>query len=466
MGSQSDWATMRHAADILETLDIEHEARIISAHRTPDRLVSFSKGAKAAGYQVIIAGAGGAAHLPGMCAAMTSLPVLGVPVETKTLSGIDSLYSIVQMPGGIPVGTLAIGKAGAINAALLAASILALHDEGLAIRLADWRAAQTAQTDSPAFEVAGRHTIAAYDDVAALKAFAVGVDVITYEFENIPVEAVAVLETIRPVYPDRHALAISQDRLHEKSFFNSIGIATAPFADVKDAGELARAVAQIGRPSILKTRRFGYDGKGQVLVREAADLAVIHRSIGGHPSILEGLVRFSREVSVIAARGRDGQFAAYDVAENQHANHILSRTIVPAHIQPATADMALNIAKATADALDYVGVFAVELFVVQDKDGGSEQLIVNEMAPRVHNSGHWTLDGAITSQFEQHIRAICGWPLGNVRRHGRIEMQNLIGADVDNWQQILSDNASLRLYGKAETKTGRKMGHVTRVLPE
>ena len=322
------------------------------------------------------------------------------------------------------------------------------------------------EADSPAFEVAGRHTIAAYDDIDALEAFAAAVDVITYEFENIPVEAVAVLETLRPVYPDRHALGISQDRLHEKSFFNSIGIATAPFADVKDAGELARAVAQIGRPSILKTRRFGYDGKGQVLVREAADLAVIHRSIGGHPSILEGLVRFSREVSVIAARGQNGQFAAYDVAENQHANHILSRTMVPAHIQPATAGMALNIARATADALNYIGVFAVELFVVQEKEGGREHLIVNEMAPRVHNSGHWTLDGAVTSQFEQHIRAICGWPLGNVRRHGRIEMQNLIGAEIDHWQQILSENASLRLYGKSETKTGRKMGHVTRVMPE
>jgi len=322
------------------------------------------------------------------------------------------------------------------------------------------------EAESPAFEVAARHTLAAYDDMAALQAFAASVDVITYEFENIPVEAVAALEHMRPVYPDRRALTVSQDRLLEKTFFNSIGIATAPFADVKNAGELARAVAQIGRPSILKTRRFGYDGKGQVVVREAADLAVIHRSIGGHPCILEGFVRFSREISVIAARGISGDFAAYDVAENQHAHHILSRTTVPAHIEPETALRALDIARATAEALAYVGVFAVEMFVVEPGDNGKAQLIVNEMAPRVHNSGHWTLDGAVTSQFEQHIRAICGWPLGNIRRHGRIDMQNLIGHEADDWHQILTENACLRLYGKAETKTGRKMGHVTRILPE
>jgi 5-(carboxyamino)imidazole ribonucleotide synthase len=322
------------------------------------------------------------------------------------------------------------------------------------------------ETESPAFEVAARHTIAAYDDRAALEEFATTVDVITYEFENIPVEAVAILEQICPVYPDRAALAVSQDRLLEKTFFNSIGIETAPFADVKDAGELARAVAQIGSPSILKTRRFGYDGKGQVVVREAADLAVIHRSIGSHPCVLEGFVSFTREISVIAARGLNGKFAAFDVAENQHTNHILARTTVPAQIQPETATRALEIAQNIAQELNYIGVFAIELFVIELPNGNGEKLIVNEMAPRVHNSGHWTLDGAVTSQFEQHIRAICGWPLGNVRRHGRIEMQNLIGHEVGQWREILTENASLRLYGKAETKSGRKMGHVTRLLSE
>ena len=227
-----------------------------------------------------------------------------------------------------------------------------------------------------------------------------------------------------------------------------------------------RAVAQIGRPAILKTRRFGYDGKGQVVVRESADLAVIYRSIGAHPCILEGIVRFSREISVIAARGHDGQFAAYDVAENQHANHILSKTLVPAHVTSETAKKAIEIAQTVARELNYVGVFAVEMFVVPDA-AGFEHLIVNEMAPRVHNSGHWTLDGAVTSQFEQHIRAICGWPLGSVRRHGRIEMQNLIGHDADRWLDILAEGqASLRLYGKSVAKAGRKMGHVTRVFPE
>ncbi len=322
------------------------------------------------------------------------------------------------------------------------------------------------EVDSPAFDVATRFTLGRYDDMQALQAFAAQVDCVTYEFENIPAETVAALEHLRPVYPDRAALTTSQDRLNEKNFFNGLGIATAPFVDVEDAGALARAVAQIGRPAILKTRRFGYDGKGQAVVRESADLAAVYRSLGGLPCILEGVVRFSREISVIAARSNNGQFSAYDVAENIHSHHILAKTIVPAHISTGTAARALDIAAQIATALNYVGVFAVEMFVAEDAEG-TERLIVNEMVPRVHNSGHWTLDGAVTSQFEQHIRAICGWPLGSTRRHGRIEMQNLIGVEAEAWHDIMSEaRASVRLYGKQEMRPGRKMGHVTRVFEE
>ena len=300
----------------------------------------------------------------------------------------------------------------------------------------------------PACDVSTFVTIAPYEDEQALAAFADAVAVVTYEFENVPAATAAFLSARLPVLPDALALATTQDRLVEKDFLNGIGIATAPYKAVDDAGSLARAVAQIGRPSILKTRRFGYDGKGQAC-------------------ILEGTVPFVREVSVIAARGRDGSFAAWDVCENEHEHHILSRTLVPAQIAATTAHQATEITRRIVDALGYVGVIAVEMFVVEDKRSGTESLIVNEIAPRVHNSGHWTIDGAVTSQFAQHIRAICGWPLGSPRRHGRIEMRNLIGEDIHLWRDILGDGAAgLHIYGKHEARNGRKMGHVTRVLPE
>ncbi|MBN9083820.1 MAG: 5-(carboxyamino)imidazole ribonucleotide synthase [Rhizobiales bacterium 62-17] len=319
----------------------------------------------------------------------------------------------------------------------------------------------------PACDVSTFVTIAPYEDEQALAAFADAVAVVTYEFENVPAATAAFLSARLPVLPDALALATTQDRLVEKDFLNGIGIATAPYKAVDDAGSLARAVAQIGRPSILKTRRFGYDGKGQAVVREGADLASVFRGLGGQACILEGTVPFVREVSVIAARGRDGSFAAWDVCENEHEHHILSRTLVPAQIAATTAHQATEITRRIVDALGYVGVIAVEMFVVEDKRSGTESLIVNEIAPRVHNSGHWTIDGAVTSQFAQHIRAICGWPLGSPRRHGRIEMRNLIGEDIHLWRDILGDGAAgLHIYGKHEARNGRKMGHVTRVLPE
>jgi 5-(carboxyamino)imidazole ribonucleotide synthase len=323
------------------------------------------------------------------------------------------------------------------------------------------------EPDSPAFQVAHAHTIADYGDEAALTRFAALVDVVTYEFENVPAGTIAILHPLRPARPNGRALEITQDRLLEKSFVRDLGHETAPFSPVDDAGGLARAVAQIGRPSILKTRRFGYDGKGQATVREGSDLAVVFRSLG-QASILEGIVPFRREVSVVAARGLDGSFRAYEVCENAHEHGILSTTSLPAAIHPATEAAAIAIARSIAEALDYVGVLAVELFVVPDAAApAGERLVVNEIAPRVHNSGHWTLGGAVTSQFEQHIRAVCGWPLGSTRRFGAILMRNLIGPQAGDWRAILAEeDCSLHLYGKLEARPGRKMGHVTRVAAE
>jgi 5-(carboxyamino)imidazole ribonucleotide synthase len=318
--------------------------------------------------------------------------------------------------------------------------------------------------DDPAFDVCAAHTKADFLDEDALAAFAESVDVVTYEFENVPARTAEVLEAHRPVRPNPKVLALTQDRLVEKDFVRGLGIATADFADVTDVESLARAVARLGRPSILKTRRFGYDGKGQTQIREGVDLAQAFASLGGAPCILEGFVPFTKEVSVVAARGLDGEFRAWDVCENVHEHHILATTTAPAAISDATARAAIDMARSIAEAADYVGVIAVELFVVSDAQG--ERLVVNEIAPRVHNSGHWTLDGAMTSQFEQHMRAVAGMPLGSTRRHGRqVIMRNLIGADADKWADILAqDGDCLHLYGKTESRPGRKMGHVTRIV--
>jgi 5-(carboxyamino)imidazole ribonucleotide synthase len=318
----------------------------------------------------------------------------------------------------------------------------------------------TDRQDDPAIDVAANATVARYDDEEAMAVFAAAVDVVTYEFENIPARTAEFLVAMRPVRPSPSVLALTQDRLIEKNFISGLGIEVAPYAQVDDAGALARAVAQIGRPSILKTRRFGYDGKGQALVREGSDLAVAFRSLGGQPSILEGFVPFVCEVSVVAARGLDGDFVAWDVGRNEHEHHILATTVVPADIGEDVRQRARDKAKRIAEALDYVGVLAVEMFVVETPAG--LKLLVNEIAPRVHNSGHWTLDGSVTSQFEQHIRAVCGFPLGVTRAHGPVEMHNLIGDDIYRWREFLEvPGACLHLYGKSEARTGRKMGHVT-----
>ena len=322
--------------------------------------------------------------------------------------------------------------------------------------------------DDPAFDVCAARTLAPFEDETALARFAECVDAVTYEFENVPAKTAAFLEARRPVRPNPKVLALTQDRLIEKEFVRGLGIDTADFADVADPGALARAVAKIGRRSILKTRRFGYDGKGQAQLRDGADLAVTFQSLGGGPCILESFVYFSREVSVVAARGVDGEFRAYDICENVHEHHILATTTAPANVRPETAQEAIAIARRIAEAAEYVGVLALEMFVVDRAYGPVwEKVVVNEIAPRVHNSGHWTLDGAETSQFEQHMRAVAGWPLGSTRRHGRVTMRNLIGADADKWAELLRDEgACVHLYGKKETRPGRKMGHVTRIAPE
>jgi 5-(carboxyamino)imidazole ribonucleotide synthase len=319
--------------------------------------------------------------------------------------------------------------------------------------------------DNPAFDVSAAFTEADYEDEAALMRFASSVSVVTYEFENVPARTAEILSKHVPVLPSPSALEKTQDRLTEKNFIRSLGLETAPYADVQSLDDLKSAVAKIGVPSVLKTRRFGYDGKGQIMLKSADALDAAWAHVSGAPSILEGFVPFRLEVSVVAASAADGQVLAYDVTENAHAHHILSRSTVPASVSERTAGMAKEAARKIGEAIGYIGVFGVEFFVVGE--GADERVIVNEIAPRVHNSGHWTLGGAVTSQFEQHIRAISGWPLGSVTRHGRVVMDNLIGDQIDQWQALAAESgALLELYGKAETRPGRKMGHVTRVYPE
>ena len=315
--------------------------------------------------------------------------------------------------------------------------------------------------ESPAFDVVHRVTCADYTDPRALDAFAAAVEVVTYEFENVPAEAATFLAARVPVLPDPQVLATTQDRLIEKSFVADLGIRTAPYAAVAASGELAAALERIGRPAVLKTRRFGYDGKGQATIRNGTDPEAVWREVGGQPCILEAFVPFEREVSVIAARGGDGSVESFDVTENEHRDHILKTSRVPAALADAAAREAQRIAETIAERFAYVGVLAVEMFVL----GNGNELLVNEIAPRVHNSGHWTLDGASVSQFEQHIRAVAGWPLAKPIRRGRVEMVNLIGAEVEDYQSWLTvPGAAVHLYGKAVMRPGRKMGHVTRVF--
>jgi 5-(carboxyamino)imidazole ribonucleotide synthase len=316
--------------------------------------------------------------------------------------------------------------------------------------------------DSPAFDVVPNATCAEYADVEALELFANDVDVITYEFENVPAAAAMILGARRPVLPDRKILETTQDRLAEKDFVKRLGIDTADYADVATPAGLRAAIARIGLPAVIKTRRFGYDGKGQAIIREGDDLDRVWADLGTRSAILEAFIPFEREISVIAARSADGNVECFDVTENEHRDHILKISRAPAAIPQSLAEEARAIAGKVADSLDYVGVLAVEMFVLADRDG--PKVLVNEIAPRVHNSGHWTLDGASISQFEQHIRAIAGWPLGTPVRHGEVTMTNLIGDEINDYERWLTvPGATVHLYGKGPPRPGRKMGHVTQI---
>nr|WP_249167641.1 5-(carboxyamino)imidazole ribonucleotide synthase [Bradyrhizobium elkanii] len=319
--------------------------------------------------------------------------------------------------------------------------------------------------DSPAFDVVQNATCAEYADVEALELFANDVDVVTYEFENVPAATAMVLAARRPVLPAYKILEITQDRLIEKDFVSKLGIGTADYVDVSSVGTLRTAIERIGLPAVIKTRRFGYDGKGQAIIRAGDDLEQVWQDLGTKSAILEAFVPFEREISVIAARSASGEVECFDVTENEHRDHILKTSRAPAAIPDELAAQARAIAEKIASALDYVGVLAVEMFVVPG-NGSKATVLVNEIAPRVHNSGHWTLDGASISQFEQHIRAIAGWPLGKPVRHGDVVMTNLIGDDILSYEQWLTvPGATVHLYGKGTPRPGRKMGHVTEVTP-
>ena len=313
------------------------------------------------------------------------------------------------------------------------------------------------EAEAPAFQVTPESVAAPYDDLNRLASFAEICDAVTFEFENLPAHAIAHLAERVWVAPGVHALAMTQDRLTEKSFVEKLGLKTAPFFEVSLPEQAREAFGKIGGRGILKTRRLGYDGKGQAKVASADSAVRAFEELKGAPAILEGFVDFSYEASVVAARGQDGAFAAYDPPENEHEHHILRRSTVPSRLTGAQVDEAKAIARQIGDALEYVGVFAVELFVAPGGD-----LLVNEIAPRVHNSGHWTIEACACSQFEQHIRAVAGWPLGDPRRHADAVMENIIGAEADAWQ-ALAKSGALHLYGKTEARPGRKMGHVTRL---
>jgi 5-(carboxyamino)imidazole ribonucleotide synthase len=317
------------------------------------------------------------------------------------------------------------------------------------------------ERDCPASHAAAAHTAAAYDDIGALKAFAAAVDVVTFEFENIPSASVAQLAALKPTRPKPSVLHICQERLREKDFLRASGVATTRYQAVAGPESLAPALAVIGQPAVLKSAAFGYDGKGQAKIEAGSDLAEAWRRTGGTLAILESFVDFALEISVIVARGLDGSIATFTPGENLHRHHILDTTIVPARVSAEIRTEAEAIARRIAETIELVGLMGVEMFVTR-----AGEVLVNELAPRPHNSGHWTIDGAVTSQFEQFVRAICGLPLGSTERHADAVMKNLIGDEANSWHEVLAEPAAkLHLYGKAEARPGRKMGHVTRLTP-
>ncbi|MFP5515687.1 MAG: 5-(carboxyamino)imidazole ribonucleotide synthase [Alphaproteobacteria bacterium] len=372
------------------------------------------------------------------------------------MTGTAKGAALPRLAPGSTIGMLGAGQLGRMTA--LAAARLGYKTHVYAPDAAD----------SPAAQVSAAATVADWDDLDALERFARSVDVVTLEWENVPVATAEHLRRFTNLHPGPNVLSVAQDRIAEKSFVNRLGIATAPWRTANGADEVARAVAEIGPRCVLKSTRLGYDGKGQARLEAGSDPGAAWNAIGGGKpgveGIVEGFVTFACEVSVIVARGADGAMVAYPAVENRHKDGILNVTIAPASpdkVSAATAAEADRVARSIADALDLVGVLAVEMFVTADG-----AVLVNEMAPRPHNSGHWTMDACATCQFEQLVRTVCGLPLGSVDRVADAEMTNLIGDDVLHWPELLAEpGARLHLYGKAEARPGRKMGHVNRLLP-
>jgi 5-(carboxyamino)imidazole ribonucleotide synthase len=350
---------------------------------------------------------------------------------------------------GSTIGILGAGQLGRMTALAAARLGYRVHSYG-------------PEPDSPAFQVSAAATIASYEDQDALKRFAESVDVVSFEFENVPSAAAELLAELKPTRPSPQILHICQHRLREKDFLATVPVPLTAYQEVADPTELARALARIGWPAVLKTAEFGYDGKGQVMLRPESDLAQAWRCMGAATGILEGFVDFSHEISVVLARGLDGATAIYPPVENRHRHHILDTTHAPAQLPESVMARAEAIAQKIAEAMEVIGLIAVEMFVTR-----SGEVLVNELAPRPHNSGHWTIDACATSQFEQFVRAICGLPLGSVEHHSHAVMTNLLGEDVAAWRDILAEpGARLHLYGKRAARPGRKMGHVTRLSPK
>lgn len=357
--------------------------------------------------------------------------------------------SIFPLPPNATIGLVGGGQLGRMSA--MAAARLGYRCHIL-----------TREVDSPAAQVSHAVTISDYSDPATLRAFAEAVDVISFEFENVPAEGLDLLDSLRPVRPAPSVLRISQDRIAEKTFLNEHGIGTALWAPVGSLAELQEAAGRMGLPAVLKTTRLGYDGKGQAMLRAPGDLEPAWEGLNPKPLILEGFVDFACEVSVVIARGADGAASAFDTVENRHRAHILDLTLAPARIPDPANQAAQAIARRVAHALDLVGLLAVEMFY--DAQG---RVLVNEIAPRPHNSGHWTLDACPASQFEMHIRAIAGLPLPPAVRHSDAVMKNLIGPEgMRLWPIALAEPGLIpHLYGKTKAPPGRKMGHVTRLFP-
>jgi len=469
MGSISDWDKMKPCEDILKSFKIPCESKVVSAHRTPDRLYQYATTAQAQGVKIIIAAAGGAAHLPGMIAALTTLPVLGVPVKTASLKGVDSLLSIMQMPAGIPVATLAVD--GAKNAGLFASSpaqtrIMLLPQSTIGIV----GGGQLGRMSALAAYSAGYEVVILTDDEASpaakicpsfkesepsqVAAFCKKADVITFEFEKVQAKTLDLLEASNTLLaPSARCIRLAQNRILEKEFINSCGIATAKWQAVHNIEEAQKLTS----PLILKDALFGYDGKGQILWKTKTA-----PPLENFPQVAEEIIAFDKELSVITARNTKGEYKTFDVCENHHQNHILATTKVPADITEEIALQAQKIAVTLAEKMELVGLLTVEFFLTQNNT-----LLVNEFAPRPHNSGHWTNDGAVCSQFEQLIRAICDLPLAQPARLCDVKMTNLLGSTAQNPTPYLKNSHTKFWHYSKQPRPNRKVGHITELkLPK